>query len=153
MADDPLNQPKEEKKQTGNELDRIRQLQVKLYNNHNYLKELDEKIQTLTDGEEKDKLNQEYDKFHTLQGILLEEIDKLSRKVVKEIDYLTIPIVPGRPKGRDQKKFDRDVEIRARYEKMLNEGFTHEHIRKELSKEYKVDDIKQIYYSQKDLTK
>ena len=149
MADDPLNQPKK----MGNELDRIRQLQEKLYNNHNFLKELDEKIQTLTDGEEKDKLNQEYDKFHTLQGILLEEIDKLSRKVVKEIDYLTIPIVPGRPKGRDQKKFDRDVEIRARYEKMLNEGFTHEHIRKELSKEYKVDDIKQIYYSQKDLTK
>ena len=142
-----------EKKQAGNELDRIRQLHEKVYNNHYYLEELDEKIQTLTDGEEKDKLNQEYDKFHTLQGILIEEIDKLSRKVVKEIDYLTIPIVPGRPKGRDQKKFDRDVEIRARYEKMLNEGFTHEHIRKELSKEYKVDDIKQIYYSQKDLTK
>ncbi len=142
-----------EKKQAGNELDRIRQLHEKVYNNHYYLEELDEKIQTLTDGEEKDKLNQEYDKFHTLQGILLEEIDKLSRKVVKEIDYLKVPKSPGRPKGRDQKKFERDVEIRASYNKMLEDGFSHEHIRETLSKEYKVDDIKQIYYSQKDLTK
>ena len=95
-----------EKKQAGNELDRLRQLHEKIYNNHYYLEELDEKIQTLTDGEEKDKLNQEYDKFHTLQGILIEEIDKLSRKVVKEIDYLKLPKVSkdGKPIGRPKAK-------------------------------------------------
>ena len=64
-------------------------------------------------------------------------------------DKLYIKLAKGRPKGRDQKKSDRDAEIRAKYNKMLTEGLTHEHIQKTLSEYYGIDDIKQIYYSQK----
>ena len=65
-------------------------------------------------------------------------------------DKLYIKLAKGRPEGRDEKKSKRDAEIRAKYNLLLSQGFTHEHIRKTLSAEYpEVDDIKQIYYSPK----
>ena len=41
-----------------NIVDRIRELHQKIWSNHNQYKELDEKINNLPDGEEKDKLKQ-----------------------------------------------------------------------------------------------
>ena len=48
-----------------------------------------------------------------------------------------------------KKKSKRDNEIRNKYNLLLRKGFSHEYVQKKLSEEYEVDDIKQIYYSQK----
>ena len=79
-----------------NELDRIRELAKRIHERHSLLVKCDEDINSLSDGEEKNKLIQEFDSdFHRkMQNQDLEEINKLSREVVKEIEYLKLPQVP-----------------------------------------------------------
>ena len=78
------------------------------------------------------------------------QFQKVVRELLKNLESkLLIKLAQGRPLGRDEKKSERDHDIREKYNLMLSEGYSHRHIRKTLSEEYGIDDIKQIYYSQK----
>ncbi|RMZ49272.1 hypothetical protein EB821_03260 [Candidatus Marinimicrobia bacterium PRS2] len=89
-----------------------------------------------------------------LKGMVLEATGKKYQEVLRNLrdaisDGLLLKLAQGRPPGRDEKKSKRDAEIRGKYNLLLAKGFSHEHIQKTLSDEYEVEDIKQIYYSQK----